>query len=528
MFNFFALINMINTDRDQYVQKEEAEAFIKKQKTPSIFNDYLKSINEKVDLFEFTQKMGQIAQEDYEKTGEEPVVEFKKNKYKKEYEKCSLEVINEMHDEAYRLYGYKTKDKNAFNMLFAQLLKESINEGDLYLVFEKLKDLEITQPISLEYINESKAFVITLPPGVALSKDIDWSNSREVFDFLSFDEITFSNTPKEHLPEGYDPNQVFENGKSIGLGIKEAHANGYTGEGVSYAMIDSGTLCNDGLNKDGKNKLSQHNGITFKEYHEAPSSNPDYINHFHGLATSYIAQDIAPSGDLYYYAASSGGPTKDTEVLENLKAILEKNKTLPGNQKIRFVSMSMPLYGGEEAKQVVAELEAQGVWVFYSGCPEDNKHGYLGKIDPMASSDNFNNYQIMSGDNINIMPNGERIIVERNCIYVNSGDRTVPDPSSPNAYRHDTRASQSWSIPVMAGYYTLACQADPTMTKERFMILAEETAQIKQSTMPIYQCVGDPDNEEDWIFAGRTEETTEIKIIDINALLQAIENEKVQ
>ena len=60
------------------------------------------------------------------------------------------------------------------------------------------------------------------------------------------------------------------------------------------------------------------------------------------------------------------------------------------------------------------------------------------------------------------------------------------------------------------------------------MRLAEETAQVKQSTEPIYVCVGDESNENDWVQQGRTEETVPIKIIDINALLQAIENEKAQ
>ena len=175
--------------------------------------------------------------------------------------------------------------------------------------------------------------------------------------------------------------------------------------------------------------------------------------------------------------------------------------------------MSMPLYGGEEAKQVVAELEAQGVWVYYSGCPEDRNIGYLEKINPNGDPDDFNNYQISCG-----IAGG---------LYVNSGDRTVPDPSSPDAYRHDSAASQSWSIPVIAGYYTLACQADPSMTKERFMELAEQTARVQQSTMPNEVCIGeDPSDENAWIKQGRTSETVDIKIIDINALLQAIETEK--
>lgn len=44
--------------------------------------------------------------------------------------------------------------------------------------------------------------------------------------------------------------------------------------------------------------------------------------------------------------------------------------------------------------------------------------------------------------------------------------------------------------------------------------------------MPKFECIGDTNNEEDWVLAGRTEETREIKIIDINALIKAIEAQK--
>ena len=530
MFNLSALVKMINTNKDQFIQKEEVENFVQKQKFPSIFNDYFSSINEEINVNEFTNNIAQIAEDNYQKTGNDPSIEFKDKKYDEEYEKCSLEAINEMRDEAYRMYGYKATDKNAFNMLFAQLLKESIKDGSMNMVFSKLQDFEIAQPITMEYIRESGAFDIQLPNGVVLS-DIDWSNSREIFNYLSFDENNFSNTSKEHLPEGYDPQQVFELGKSSGLGIDEVHAMGYTGEGVSFAMIDSGTLCADGYNEDGTRKMTKHNGVRFADYQEAPSADKKWINHFHGLATSYIAQEIAPEADLYYYAATntSDKSVMNREVLENLKAILEKNKSLPDDKKIRFISMSMPLYGGEEAKQVAAELEAQGVWIYYSGCPEDNRTGYLGKKDPMGDPNDFNNYQIENGSRIDVLPDGTvDARIRENLLYINSGNRTVPDPSSPTAFRHDSRASQSWSVPVLAGYYTLACQADPSMTKEKFMRLAEETAQITTSTMPQSQCVGDPNNEYDWRPVGRSEQTTQIKIIDIKALLQAIEAEKSQ
>ena len=521
MFNLSALIRMINTNNDQYIQKDEIKNFVEKQKSPSIFNEYFTSIDKDVDVSEFEKQMDKIANKAKADTGDSPNIKFKSKADKKEYKKYSHEIIKELKkdkDNFYNFYGYKVKDKKDFDRIFNNFLKEAIKEGNPENIYEKFEKLEMKQPVSVDYIKDTRRYDVRLQAGVALSEDIDWSNSREVFDFLSFDDKNFSNTPKEHLPEGYDPKQVFDNGKSSGLGIDEVHANGYTGEGVSYAIIDSGTLDYKG---------NQHNDIKFKEYNVSKYAAGE-VNHYHGRAVSYIAQEIAPKADLYYYATNNGGEM-NAPVLDNLKQILEKNKSLPDDKKIKFVSMSMPLYGREEAKKVVAELEAQGVWVYYSGCKEDDQTGYLGKKDPMGNPDDFDNYQIENGSMTFVEPNGKEFTkIREDLLYINSGDRTVPDPSSPTAYRHDSRASQSWSIPVIAGYYTLACQADPSMTKEKFMRLAEETAQIKTSTIPILKCVGDPDNENDWIADGRSEQTTNIKIIDINALLKAIEAEKEQ
>lgn len=230
MFNLSALIKMINTNNDQYIQKDEIKNFVEKQKSTSVFNEYFASIGSDINISEFSEQMYQIADKAKADTGNSPDIKFKSKADKKEYEKCSFEVINEIKEECYGIYGYKAKDKTAFNRIFAKLLKEAVREGGIENVYEKFEKLEMKQPVSVDYIKDTRRYNVQLQAGVALSEDIDWSNSREVFRFLSFDDKNFSNTPKEHLPEGYNPKQVFDNGKTSGLGIDEAHANGYTGK----------------------------------------------------------------------------------------------------------------------------------------------------------------------------------------------------------------------------------------------------------------------------------------------------------
>ena len=279
---------------------------------------------------------------------------------------------------------------------------------------------------------------------------------------------------------------------------------GYTGKNTSFAIIDTGTIC-----KNGK----QHNALNFKEYYIPDAEkNPDGktkhdLDNFHGQATSYIAQEIAPQADLYYYAQSNTGNNENV-LAENLQAIINKNKTLPDNKKIRVVSMSFSFnQDNPKILEKVKELEKQGVWVF-SAQEFEKDFNCCEKKDPTGDINDFNNYQMYYYEKN-----------ENGSLYINSGNRTVPDPESPDTFRHDYVGSISWGVPVVAGYYTLACQADTSMTPQKFKELASKTARIIESTNPVVNNC--------FLNIGRTKETTKIKMIDIKALLQAIEQEKI-
>lgn len=500
MLNIKGLIKMLNTNNDQFIQKNEINDFVKKTKGLSIFSNYFNSIDEQVDIREFETQLYGIAFKEKKETGNDVTIEFKNEEYHNEYEKCSLETINEMRDRLYKFHGHKTKDKEAFNTLFETLLREAIKEGNMLNVNKKFEQIELNEPITMDYIREyckQGGYDFQLPKGVTLSGDIDWSNSEEVFYYLSFDDKTFADTPREHLPENYDPKQVFDNGKSLGLGIDEAHKMGYTGKGVGVAICDW--------------QLKPHNDLNVKEYQCAEHA-AQIDDYFHASAVTGILAGkqtgVAPDSDVYFFAEYPDmSETGGNDIINTLKSILEKNKTLPDNQKIRVVSISGPIYGDqEEAQALVKELTDSGVWVFSAETFWDEGFGYLEKKDPMGDVNDFNNYQISHPNDYDNQELG---------LYVASGDRTGPDPSDEEAYRHDSRASASWAIPVVAGYYALACQADTSMTPEEFKKLASETARVQESTtVKVGQTMV------------RTEDAVQIKIIDINALLQAIEIKK--
>jgi len=334
-------------------------------------------------------------------------------------------------------------------------------EEDYFFIPEKVWTKE-------EYkknITDKGYYVLNLPQGQSLNPDLDFSNSEWLLQGSSFTKKTFANTPKEHLPEGYDPEKIIEFGKNPGLNTRAVHKAGITGKGVKVALMDWQLPPSENYDS---NIVSYHAQANAKNIPET----------MHGAAvTSILAgkeTGVAPDAEVYYFAEYEGlleNSPKD-DMINSLKQVLELNKNLPENEKIRVISISGPVYGGEEAKELAKQLNDSGVWVMSSNEFWKN-FGYLEKNDPMGNPDDFDNYKIHN-----------KAEDEGLKLYVNSGNRTVAHYSQSSDYRHDSKASASWAIPVVAGYYALACQADPSMTKERFLELAEQTAQVRELDVP--------------------------------------------
>ena len=506
MFYFDALLKFINTNNDNTIQKKEIQEFLKGQ-NENIFTEYFNSIDKDMNIDEFT-KACEENQGKFNRTL--PHVNFKNKEDEERYNQISNEIM--WHDNFYGAYSFWFKSDEEFEKFYKQI-GEKIKQNDFMaaeeLLHNTLNSMHHDTKAIMERINTGRYQYLGNDFQDFEFEDADLTNCRNAFKYTTFNEKTFAQISQKNFPKNFNPETVFEKGKSIGLGIDDVHKMGYTGKGMSIAIIDSGTMC-----KNGK----QHNALKFKEYNvaSAEKNNPD-LNNFHGQSTSYIAQEIAPDADMYYYAGTDGDG-----LVQNLQAIIDKNKTLPDDKKIRVVSMSFSLNGDrKKALEKVKELEAQGVWVF--SCDEQflaKGFGYLEKKDSMGNVNDFNNYQLSKRygcEKIPVYNEKKEKIGEREPLYVNSGDRTVPDPNNENAFRHDSVASASWAIPVVAGYYTLACQANPKMNPKKFMELAYQTARTIKSTMPVL--------DKDDIEIGRTQETKEIKMIDIKALLQAIKQE---
>ena len=445
------------------------------------------------------------------------------------------ETLNSFLDKAYSTYWYKAKNRSSFEELLFQIAQRIINKSDTNLnmeelctkIYWELKNLEMKEPISMDFI---KSYVggkgkITFPIPYWEKLHWDWSNSTDVLNLLSFYNNSFGDDCK--FPEWYNPHELFEKWKSIGLGIEVVHESWYTWEWIEVAIID--------------NPLAKHNDIIVWD-HIKSWKNPHF--HWSAVASILVGKQnwIAPDASLHYVETSS--QTDDKDIYENLSKL--KNK------KIRVISMSFNLYQewmDESTRDKVAwlvdEFEEAWTWIL-SGDEFIRNFWILGKKNPMWDSDDFQNYQVTWPDkrtidrrkellNPSYKPKDEKDKQEceftrefydnkeidiEDLIFINSGDRTVADPNWPDSYRYcATIWGTSRTIPAVAWYYALSCQADPeNMNPGRFMQLARETAQL----IDISDIPEDMTNMTKW----RVKTDAKIKVLDINALIQKIEEEK--
>jgi hypothetical protein len=279
------------------------------------------------------------------------------------------------------------------------------------------------------------------------------------------------------LPAGFDPARLMELGKDPGLSVRQLHAKGITGKGVSIGIIDQ-ELLTEHIEYADRLRL-------YEEIHV-----PVQSAQMHGPAVASIALGktvgVAPEAELYYIAethgtfSGSGGFKWDfTWLAQSIERMLEVNAGLPQGKKIRLISVSVgwssSQKGYQEVTAAVEHARKEGVFVISTALEETHHlafHG-LGR-DPMPDPNLAESYRPGSwwagrfwtpqGG----FPPGKRLLVPMD-------SRCTASPTGPNDYVFYPEGGWSWSVPWIAGLYALACQVQPEITPERFWAEALRT-----------------------------------------------------
>jgi hypothetical protein len=303
--------------------------------------------------------------------------------------------------------------------------------------------------------------------------------SRRLNDLLYADFDDKTRWPAK-LPEGFSPAKIMELGKNPGLGIQQLHSQGITGKGIGLAIIDQPLLVDHIEYKD--------NLRLYEEIH----IDSDKAS-MHGPAVASIAVGknvgVAPEADLYYIAEWHGYNTEKgfqwdfSYLVQSIERILEINKNLPNEKKIRVISISVGWTPEQKGyKQMMAVVEKairEGVFIVSSSIRNYYDHKYifsgLGR-SPNADPDQFTSYS----PGIFWMKKLDSIAKQENngnTLLVPMDSRCTASPTGINDYVFYREGGWSWSIPYIAGLYVLACQVDKDITPELFWQTALATAE---------------------------------------------------
>jgi hypothetical protein len=324
------------------------------------------------------------------------------------------------------------------------------------------------------------------------SRDLSALDQRNITPPLSrsdFDDRT--KWPKaDRLPAGFDAAPILELGKDPGLGVRQLHAQGITGRGVGIAMID--TLLLTGHQEYAANL----------EWYEEFDVRPGEAARMHAAGVASIAVGrtvgVAPGARLFFIGVGDYPiPSVRLPYVRAFSAfagavrrVIELNRRLPDDRKIRVLSMStgwQPGYpGGDELDNAVTDARAEGIFVI--SMVAERVYGFkfdgLGRPE-LADPNRFASFepavsragQLHRGG----WRKGDRLLVPKD-------SRTTASPTGTREYVFYRAGGLSWSIPYVAGVYALAAQVDPGITPQKFWNLAMKTGRtvtLRHDTQPI-------------------------------------------
>ncbi|MCH1939840.1 S8/S53 family peptidase [Holdemania massiliensis] len=261
--------------------------------------------------------------------------------------------------------------------------------------------------------------------------------------------------------------QILENGKNPGLGIRSLHKQGITGKGVRVAILDQPLFLDHPEYSD-----------TIAAYYDT-GCGPQAMSSMHGPAVLSILAGknigVAPDAQVFYAAVPSWNQDSGYYA-KGLQWIMDMNKMLPAEDKIRVVSVSAAPSGKgsdfslntELWEETVHSAQAEGILVLdcdpdslISAAVCDPNHpeeaawcsgGFLSHSQPLAPG--------FVG-----VPAARRTVAEE---YIEGSF----------SYAYMGNGGLSLGIPYAVGILALGWQVNPVLSGEEMLRLLSDTAEV--------------------------------------------------
>jgi membrane protease YdiL (CAAX protease family) len=305
-----------------------------------------------------------------------------------------------------------------------------------------------------------------------LGKDaskLDLRTKAKDLECVLFDDLT-AWPPSDRLPAGFDPGRILAQNKNPGLGLRALQARGVTGRGVSVAIIDLPLLTE---HQEYASRLSW-----FEEIDPTPRVGERSLNaQMHGTAMASVAVGrtvgVAPEAELFAFGLSYATPQEFLLMPHYFALVIERivevNRQLPAGRKIRAITLSHgwgeATVGRCHAEKAVARAAAEGIAFFGVTQPT---FGGLGR-PPLGDPDKISDYEPAWRWRKDV---GKVAFP----FYIPIDTRSMASEQGVDSYLYSRYAASSLGPPFMAGLYALAAQVDPSITRERFLGLAERLA----------------------------------------------------
>ncbi len=313
--------------------------------------------------------------------------------------------------------------------------------------------------------------------------------NEELIITLTFNEATdWKNT----LSDTNLPSRIIKLGKIKGFGVEAIHSSGIKGNNQIVAIIDQPIDINH-LEYSGKI-------ISYKNFSSKQMSS------MHGPAvTSLLVGNeigVAPNSKVIY----AGVPAWKNDALYEVKAlewILEENKKLPKEKKIKFVSVSSaPSCKSVREKNselwmpMVEKASKEGIEVI--DCTQEKYKIGAAYYTNIHDKNNWDNIEPGWPNN------NKQYNINQKQILVPTSLRTVAEAYGDNnyGYTYIGEGGLSWGIPFMVGTLLLGSEFCPQLTAKELINYLYESCYVKNENKYInpvafltliktYNCKGD-------------------------------------
>ncbi|MCL2461118.1 MAG: hypothetical protein FWF44_00495 [Defluviitaleaceae bacterium] len=288
-------------------------------------------------------------------------------------------------------------------------------------------------------------------------------NPKDIFTY-TFDEGTVFKGSEDIAEE------VLENGKNPGLGVRALHDAGITGEGVNVAIIDQPLQLDHPEYAD-----------NIAAYYDTGCDLPEDQGSYGGPAVASVLAGktigVAP-GAKVYYAAVPVWKQDCKYFADALQWIIQQNRKLPEGQKIRVVSISYDLsssYFSENQDlydNTVKLALKQGILVL--DCRYGVNTGLIGPAyyDPTSPEDVD---KCRGGFPPTVGTGFTGNYVDVPCSYRTVAEELVKGSAS---YAYWGQGLTNWAVPYGAGILALGWQVNPNLSINDIVNMLQATCRV--------------------------------------------------